>query len=216
MSAATDGADKIAALRGGFVATIIGAVTTPLVVLLLLAPPVVGGLQRLFQRSSDRHRERSRRLAAEFLDALRGLRTVLLYGRVDDHAAHLAAASESQRRSVMRLLLGNQAILFVTDVVVYGGLVGAATATAVHLGSTGQLDAPRAVALVLLAVLLTKPLDHIGQFFCIGMTGVAAEKEVAGLSPAEPAQKSAPEGASARSGAVSSTSTSPIPTVNRR
>ena len=221
VSAATDGADKIAALRGGFVATIIGAVTTPLVVLvvigltigwrvagllfvlLLLAPPVVGGLQRLFQRSSDRHRERSRRLAAEFLDALRGLRTVSLYGRVDDHAAHLAAASESQRRSVMRLLLGNQAILFVTDVVVYGGLAGAATATAVHLGSTGQLDAPRAVALVLLAVLLTKPLDHIGQFFYIGMTGVAAEKEVAGLLPAEPAQKSAPEGASARSGAVS-------------
>ncbi|MEO9328806.1 ABC transporter ATP-binding protein [Gordonia aurantiaca] len=199
VSAATDGADKIAALRGGFIATMIGAVTTPLVVvvvigfstgweiaglmfiLLLLAPAAVGGLQRMFRRSSDRHREQSRRLAAEFLDALRGLRTVSLYSRTGQEAERLAAESEAQRRTVMRLLLGNQVILLVTDVVIYGGLIGAATASAVHMGAVGRLDAPHALALVLLAVLLTTPIDHIGQFFYIGMTGVAAEKEVVGL-----------------------------------
>ena len=199
VSTGTDGAAKIAALRGGFVASLIGAATTPLIVLaviaaavdrtlavlllvlVLAAPVLVGGFQHLFRRTSADHRAQSRRLAGEFLDALRGLRTVALYGRTTEHATHLATESEHQRRTVMRLLLGNQMVLLLTDIVFYGGLVGTATAAAVHLGARGELDAGRALALVLLALLLTTPIDYIGQFFYIGMTGAAAEKEAVAL-----------------------------------
>lgn len=72
-------------------------------------------------------------------------------------------------------------VLLLTDIVFYGGLVGTATAAAVHLGARGELDAGRALALVLLALLLTTPIDYIGQFFYIGMTGAAAQKEAVAL-----------------------------------
>ncbi|MGV9746640.1 ATP-binding cassette domain-containing protein [Rhodococcus zopfii] len=204
VSTGIDGAARIGALRGGFVASIVAAGTAPLIVLVivavavdrapaalllvlvLLAPVAVGGFQQLFRRTSADNRAQSRRLAGEFLEALRGLRTVSLYGRTAEHAAHLAAESEGQRRTVMRLLLGNQVVLLVTDIVFYGGLIGTATAAAVHLGTSGELDAGRALALVLLAVLLTAPIDHIGQFFYIGMTGAAAEKEAAALIGEKP------------------------------
>ncbi|MFD6895079.1 ATP-binding cassette domain-containing protein [Rhodococcus sp. NPDC060086] len=199
VSTGTDGAAKIAALRGSFVASIAAAATAPLIVLVIvavavdwalaalllvlvvLAPVAAGGVQQLFRRTSADHRAQSRRLAGEFLDALRGLRTVSLHGRTAEQAAHLAAESEGQRRTVMRLLLGNQVVLFVTDIVFYGVVIGTATAAAVHLGTTGDLDAGRALALILLAVLLTAPIDYIGQFFYIGMTGAAAEREATAL-----------------------------------
>lgn len=199
VSTGLDGAAKIAALRGGFVASVVAAGTAPLIVLVtvamtvswalagllfvlvLLAPVAVGGFQRLFRRSSTRYRAQSRRLAGEFLEALRGLRTVSLLGRTDGQAAHLAEESEQQRRTVMRLLLGNQIVLLVTDVVFYGGLVGTAAAVGAQLASDGELTAGRALTLVLLALLLTAPIDYIGQFFYVGMTGAAAQREAMAL-----------------------------------
>ncbi|WP_165497120.1 ABC transporter ATP-binding protein [Rhodococcus sp. ABRD24] len=199
VSTGFDGAAKVAALRGGFVASIIAAGTAPLIalvvvattvswvlagllfVLVLLAPVTVGGFQRLFRRSAADYRTQSRRLAGEFLEALRGLRTVSLLGRTDQQAAHLADESELQRRTVMRLLLGNQIVLLVTDIVFYGGVVGTAAAVGVHLGTSGELPLGRALTLVLLALLLTAPIDYIGQFFYIGMTGAAAQREAAAL-----------------------------------
>ncbi|WP_186629842.1 ABC transporter ATP-binding protein [Rhodococcus sp. BP22] len=199
VSTGIDGAAKIAALRGGFVASIVAAATAPLIVLavvattvswtlaalllvlVLLAPLLVGGFQQLFRSSSANYRAQSRRLAGEFLEALRGLHTVSLLGRTAVHATHLAAESEKQRRTVMRLLLGNQIVLLVTDIVFYGGLIGTASAVAVHLGASGELTAGRTMTLVLLALLLTAPIDYIGQFFYIGMAGAAAQREAVAL-----------------------------------
>ncbi|MDH6282171.1 ATP-binding cassette subfamily C protein CydD [Prescottella agglutinans] len=199
VSTAVDAAGRVAALRGGFVGAIVAAGTSPLLVLVVLAvtvsttlagvllilvlvaPILVWGFQRLFRRSSAQYRAQSRRLAGEFLEALRGLRTVSLLGRTAEQRAHLATESEAQRRAVMRLLLGNQIVLLVTDIVFFGGLVGTVTAVGTHLGGVGELTAGRGVALVLLAALLTAPIAYVGQFFYIGMSGAAAQREAASL-----------------------------------
>lgn len=212
VSTGTDGAAKIAALRGSFSAALVGAGTSPLIVLaviglvidwlvaalllllIILALVAVGVFGHQFRHISAGYRAQSRRLAGEFLDALRGLKTVSLFGQTAREAARLDEESERQRRSVMRLLLGNQIVLLIVDVFFYGGVIGGATAMGVSLGITGRLGPGDVVALVLLALLLTAPLDYIGQFFYIGMTGRAAEREAAGLigPSAPPSRPAAP------------------------
>lgn len=204
VSTAVDGGAKVGSMYGRFVGPMIAAVSSPLLVvvvigftvdwltagvlvlLIVLVPFVVGGFQRLFRRSSAAYRSQSARLAAEFLEAIRGLRMLTLNGSAQRYGARLAVESERQRRAVMRLLFGNQMVLLVTDVVFFGGVIGGAAALGVRLARDGSLEPGRAVALILMALLLTRPIDYIGQFFYIGMAGAAAKREVQALLDSEP------------------------------
>lgn len=204
VSTATDAGERVGINRGTFVAPAIASVTSPLIVLVVvavmldvrtallllpavpLAPVVVGGFQRLFQRSSTDYRKASRRLAASFLDSIQGLTTLRLLGAGERRALELAAAAERVRRAVMRMLLGNQLIILVADTVFWMGFVGLAAWLATLGVRDGALTPGEGFALVLLATLLLDPLDRIGQFFYIGMAGRAAGKEIAAFCAREP------------------------------
>ncbi|MBB5138390.1 ABC-type transport system involved in cytochrome bd biosynthesis fused ATPase/permease subunit [Thermocatellispora tengchongensis] len=195
-SLATDGAARVAAWRGGFLGRLIASVTTPLVVVAIVAvavdaawaaallavvvavPVVVGGFQRLFRASTAAYQTQSRRLAALFLESVQGLRLLALLGAAERQSRLLAAESERQRRATMRLLAGNQLVLLITDVVFYGALIGAGTAVALARNASGAISLGTAVALVLISLLLTEPISVVGQFFYIAMTGRAAERQV--------------------------------------
>src|SRR6478609_2416862 len=179
-----------------FLGPIIGSMTTPLVVLVVigvfidlrtaltlavivvLIPLTVGLFQRAFQKVSDDYTRQSTQLSARFLDAIQGLATLKLFNQGRAYGATLAEAAEQVRKSIMRLLLGNQIVLFVVDTVFSLGMVTAATALAMVRLRDGALTPGQALALVLLGLLLIEPLDKVGQFFYVGMSGIAAGSDV--------------------------------------
>jgi ATP-binding cassette subfamily C protein CydD len=204
VSTATDGVERAAAYRGTFLAPMIGSMTAPLLVLAMMGalidwtvaawtaialpviPLALGGFQRAFSGVSRRYRENGRLFAAKFLDAIQGLPTLRLMNAEKAHGRELAKAAEELRRHVMRLLAGNQLMLFVVDSLFSIAFVAVVAALALWRLSSGTIDHGEALALVLCGTLLLDPLDRIGQFFYIGMGGIASAKEIKTLLAASP------------------------------
>ncbi len=196
VSTATDAVERSAQYRATFKGSMFGSLAAPVLVaaviavaldvrsgLLLLAalpliPLIVGGFRKAFSSVSTRYRAAAKRFSAAFLDALQGLPTLRALGAGGRHGDVLAAHAEQVRRGVMRMLLGNQLVLLVSDAVFSLAMIVLATwlAAVGYREQTFTLGA--AVSLVLLATLMTEPLDRIGQFFYIGMGGIASTKEI--------------------------------------
>jgi ABC-type transport system involved in cytochrome bd biosynthesis fused ATPase/permease subunit len=205
VSTATDGVERAAAYRSTFLGPMIGSMTAPLLVLVLAAvvvdpvwaawlalalpaiPLALGGFQAAFRGVSRRYREAGRQFSAQFLDAIQGLGTLRLMNAEAAHGRRLAAAAESLRRHVMRLLAGNQVLLLVVDALFSLAFITAAAGLALHRLAAGAISGGQALALVLLGTLLLEPLDRIGQFFYVGMGGIASVKEIKALLATEPA-----------------------------
>jgi ATP-binding cassette subfamily C protein CydD len=179
-----------------FLGPIIASMTTPIVVLVVIGvfldartaltlavivpaiPLTVGLFQRGFQKVSDDFTRQSAALSAQFLDAMQGLATLKLFNQGRVYGARIAAAAETVRKSIMRILLGNQIILFVVDTVFSLGMVTAVTWLAMVRLRDGAITPGEAVALVLLGLLLIEPLDKVAQFFYVGMSGIAAGRDI--------------------------------------
>ncbi|MFG1946278.1 ABC transporter ATP-binding protein/permease [Nonomuraea sp. NPDC048826] len=204
VSTGTEAVELVATYYATFLGPILASMTVPILVLTAIAilidpwtalilaiavpaiPITVGVFQRAFAKVSDGYRDTANRLAARFLDALQGLTTLKLFNQGTAHGRVLAKASEDLRQAIMRLLAGNQVILFVIDTVFSLGMITAATVLAMIRFRDGAIDVGEAVALVLLATQLVEPLDKVGQFFYVGMGGMAAAKEIKNLLAEEP------------------------------
>lgn len=129
----TDGAERVALYRQTFLAPTLAAAAAPLLVLIELGaavdvvPAMVLGVaivvvpafivfahSRLRASSSGSRRARTR-LAAEYLDAIQGLRTLTLARAAERTSARLRLEGETNRRAVMDLLAGNQLVILLTD-----------------------------------------------------------------------------------------------------
>ena len=205
LSLATDAVERTAHYRAAFLGPIIGALTTPLLVLgvmattvdavtagwlallILLVPLLVGGFQRAVRPIGAAYRRSQARLTAGFLEAIQALDT-LVYARAADRvAADLARRGEEHRRGLMRMLAGNQMLIFVVDAAFSLSVVVAATAIAVLRVADGSVTAGAGIAIVLMTVLVIGPVDVIGQFFYIGIGGRAAQRQLAEHFADEPA-----------------------------
>lgn len=196
VSTATDGVERAAGYRATFIAPMIASLATPALVLVIVAiavdplsagllaisiplvPLCIGSFQMAFRSVSGRYRASSRALAAQELDAIQGLSTLTLLNAGSSMGRRLARASEDVRRSVMRLLAGNQLVLLVVDAVFSLAMVTAAVVLALWRIRDGAITPGQGIALVLMSSLMLDPLDRIGQFFYIGMGGIAAGKEI--------------------------------------
>lgn len=210
VSTATDGVERAATYRATFLAPMVASLLTPVVVLVVVAvaldplsagllalgiplvPLGVGGFQKAFRSVSSRYRASSRALAAQELDAIQGLSTLALLNAGDAMGRKLARAAEDVRRRVMRLLAGNQLVLLVVDSVFSLAMVTGAVVLALWRLGAGALTPGGALALVLMSSLLLEPLDRIGQFFYVGMGGIAAGREIRAFRAQEPAVADAP------------------------
>jgi ABC-type transport system involved in cytochrome bd biosynthesis fused ATPase/permease subunit len=204
VSTATDGVERHAQYRATFVGSMIGSMLAPVLVVAVVAiavdlrvaalmlaavpaiPLAIGGFRKAFASVSARYRASARRFSAAYLDAIQGLPTLRALGAGRRRAADLAAHAEDVRRHVMRLLAGNQLVLLVADAVFSLAMIVLAAGLAASGLRDGRLTAGEAVTVVLLSTLMTEPLDRIGQFFYIGMGGMAAGREIRALL-AEPA-----------------------------
>ncbi|MDR1294104.1 MAG: ABC transporter ATP-binding protein/permease [Bifidobacteriaceae bacterium] len=196
VSTATDGVERAAAYRGTFLAPMIGSLAVPLAVLTILGaavdpvsalvlaialpaiPATLGVFQSIFRKVSSAYRASSRAASAQFLDAIQGLGTLRLLGAHWDMGRGLAGAAEDVRRHVMRLLAGNQLVLLIVDSLFSLAFVTAAGGLALVRFDAGAITAGQGLALVLCALLLLDPLDRVGQFFYIGMGGLASIREI--------------------------------------
>lgn len=196
VNTATDGVERAGAYRAGFIGPMIASMTAPLAVLawvaifvdafvaawLVLALPLIplalGGFQRMFRSVSQRYRANARVLSATFLDAIQGLGTLRLHNAGGTAGRKLAQASEELRQHVMKLLAGNQLVLFIVDSVFSLTMVTLAAVLAIAQLSNGSISPGEALSIVLISTLLLEPVDRIGQFFYIGMGGMAAVKEI--------------------------------------
>jgi ATP-binding cassette subfamily C protein CydD len=214
VSIATDGVERAAAYRSTFLGPTIGSMTAPLLVLALLAividpvaagilaialpaiPVALGGFQAAFRGVSKRYRENGRKFSAQVLDSLQGLGTLRLMNADKAQGRRLADAAEDLRRHVMKLLAGNQLMLLVVDSLFSLAFVVGAAWLAIWRHGDGAITTGQGLALVLASTLLLEPLDRIGQFFYIGMGGIASVKEIKAFHAEEP-QVADPSGARA-------------------
>ena len=192
----TDGAERVALYRQTFLAPTLAAAAAPLLVLIELAAfvDVVPALvlaaavivvpvfiawchSRLRASSSDSRRARMR-LAAEYLDAIQGLRTLTLARAAERTSARLRLEGETNRRAVMDLLAGNQLVILLTDGLFSLFLITVAAGLALMRLSSGAIDISDALAIVLTSYVLLEPLDHVGAFFYVGMAGMANQRAI--------------------------------------
>lgn len=197
----TDSVERVASYRQTFLGAMTGAVVAPLAVLVVVAvtidplsagvltlllpviPVAIRGFQVAVRSTSTASREARARLASRYLESIQGLETLTMLGAAPAVADDLAAVGEANRRATMRLLAGNQSVLFVTDAVFSLVGVAAAAALASWRLASGAIDAGQALGLVLCSTLLIGPLDLVGQLFYVGMSGSAAQRAVRRLLP---------------------------------
>jgi len=196
LSLGTHAVERAAHYRAGFLGPIIGALTTPLLVLavmaltvspgiagrlallILLVPLAIGGFQRLVRPIGAAYRRSQARLTAGFLEAIQALDTLVYARAAGRTAADLARRGEEHRRSLMRLLAGNQLLIFVVDAAFSLSIVVAAAGLVTARVADGRLSLGGAVAILLMTVLVIGPVDVVGQFFYIGIGGRAAQRQI--------------------------------------
>lgn len=196
VSTLVDGSERVSKYEFTFLPQAISALITPLVVLVLAAIfidplsalELAGGVavaigaslavSRLTRGSAAGSRRQRSALAAQYLDAVQGLSTLVLARAGERYAQRLAQRGEANRRALMRLLAGNQLVILATDLFTSVFILMASVAIAASGLKSGRLDAGDALALALVALVLLDPLNHVGAFFYVGMGGRASQKAI--------------------------------------
>jgi ATP-binding cassette subfamily C protein CydD len=198
ISLATDAVDRTAHYRAGFLGPIAGSLTTPLLVLgimaltasaeiagwvallVLLVPVLIGGFQRLVRPVGAAYRRSRGQLTSSFLGAITALEDIV-YARAGRRIGDdLARRGEAHRRNLMRLLAGNQLLILVVDAAFSLTVIVAAAALTTARVSDGSLSLGEGMAILLMTTLVIGPVDIVGQFFYIGVSGRAAQQRIGG------------------------------------
>lgn len=221
MAAATTSVEKAAQYRASFLGPITASLTTPLLVLVvmalavdpltagvlcalvLLVPVLIGGFQRLVRPVGGAYRRSQAALTSAFLDAIQALETLVLARAAHRRAAVLAARGEEHRRTLMRMLAVNQLLILVVDAAFSLGVVVAAAVLATVRVTNGDLTLGEGIAIMLMSTLVIGPVDVVGQFFYIGIAGRASQAQIG--SVIREGDEAASTGASRPTGASRST-----------
>lgn len=197
---ATELAEKMMLMRVGFVGQVIASFSAPLLVIaviaayvgsypalvllvmLLIVPVLVAGFRKLASRVSSGSQDARKALAAAYMDALKSLSTLQLLGAAGRVSEQLAQTGERNRVAIMQLLKGNQLILLVIDAACSLALV----TTAAALAMSGDYSTGQAICLIALSILLLEPMDQIGAFFYVGMSGLGAQRGIFAFLRARP------------------------------
>lgn len=192
----TESVERVSIFRQTFMGPMIGTLLGPFAVLIVLAlavdavaaallalalpviPLTVQGFNKAFRKVSGESRRARMRLANRYLESIQGLETITMLGAAPRVEEDLAAVGEMNRQATMRLLARNQLVLFVTDGIFSLGAVTTAAVLAAWRLDSGAITPGGAIAIVLCSILLLAPLDMVGSFFYVGMTGQAAQRSL--------------------------------------
>ena len=149
-----------------------------IMVLCPLIPLLLGGFQKLFRKRSSDSRKQRGQLAGRYLDAIRNLITIRLFGAGPRIEEDLRVQGEKNRSAIMKLLAGNQIVIIVLDGLFSLILICATAALTITRFNAGAVDLGQAIATMLLTALLVEPLVQVAGFFYIGMGGIASQKAI--------------------------------------
>ncbi len=149
-----------------------------IMVLCPLIPLLLGGFQKLFRKRSSDSRKQRGQLAGRYLDAIRNLITIRLFGAGPRIEEDLRVQGEKNRSAIMKLLAGNQIVIIVLDGLFSLILICATAALTIARFNAGAIDLGQAIATMLLTALLVEPLVQVAGFFYIGMGGIASQKAI--------------------------------------
>lgn len=151
---------------------------TGLVLILMcpLIPLIIAGFMKLFAARSKRSREQRAKLSAKYLEALQTLTTLRLFGAADAKEKELKIEGEKNRRTIMRILAGNQIVIIIMDSLFSVLFTCMAVFLAGWRVQSGVIWIGEALQIVFLSVLLLEPLQQVAGFFYIGMGGKAAQR----------------------------------------
>ncbi len=130
---------------------------------------------KLFRRVSANSRAQRAKLTVAYLEAIRELIPIRLFGAGQRVQAKLEAQGEQNRRAVMKLLAGNQLVIVVMDAVFLLALICWSTYIICLRSVREAMTAAEASTALLLLPLLLAPLTQVAGFFYIGMAGRAAQ-----------------------------------------
>jgi len=151
-----------------------------------LAPLALGLVQKQFRTTGTRYAKAYSALGSLYLDGIRKLNTLTLFGRVAEFATLLRTRSADLRSRTIRLLAVNQLALFLVELLFSLVIVAVCT----WLGITRHLEAALpigvAIAMPLIAIELIRPVNLVGAFFFAGAIGRQAKKDIEGFVNEQP------------------------------
>lgn len=200
-SASTQLAGRWAKYRASFRGSMFASFFAPLLILsiiairvdlwiaciLLLCIPLVPLTILVFRRFTKTVSARYRRTQSELLrsciEVISALET-LVYLRAAERLVHgVAIRGEAHRKQLMGVLRINQLLIFVVDGIFTIVFIVVATCAIASRLATGAIAPDGAIAAFLLASLCLRPVDTVGQFFYVGMTGKIAQYRLASFFP---------------------------------
>ncbi|QRV03003.1 ATP-binding cassette domain-containing protein [Arcanobacterium phocisimile] len=192
----TDNAERLTDFRQQYLGSTLAALLTPVLLVgyiavgvdlwlglgmaisIPLVPLLVGGFMRVFRGVSARSRAERAKLTTQYLDAIRNLTAVRLFGAGPRLETTLRAQGEKNRRAIMRILAGNQIVIIVLDGV-FSLVFICWSVLLISWGiDAGRIDITEALTALFLLVLLLEPLNQVAGFFYIGMGGIAAQRAI--------------------------------------
>lgn len=174
------------------------------------APFLINWFAKRTRQASIASRRQRGQLAATFADAIRNIETLVLSGAANRTQQQLATAGERNRQATMRLLRHNQLVLFVAEAGFALPAISVGSAVAFVRLQQQALHPAEALAAVLACVVLTQPLQLVGAYFYIGMTGRAAAAAINAFhsqSPTASPERSSSPTAAKRTEAADSSAT---------
>ncbi len=151
-----------------------------------LAPLALGLVQKQFRTTGARYAKSYSALGSLYLDGIRKLNTLTIFGRVAEFATLLRTRSADLRSRTIRLLAVNQLALLLVELLFSLVVV----AVCIWLAITRHLEAalPIGVALSmpLIAIELIRPVNLVGAFFFAGAIGRQAKKDIEGFVQEQP------------------------------
>ncbi|MDE2008131.1 MAG: thiol reductant ABC exporter subunit CydD, partial [Rhodospirillales bacterium] len=165
--------------------------TDPVAALILgaagLAVPVGMALAGIGAASASRRQfQAMERLQARFLDRIRGIATIVLYGRAEDEAAALATAATALRRGTMRVLRVAFLSSAVLDLAAAAALVALALRYGALIAAHHAFDPRSALFVLLLAPEFFAPLRGFALAYQDRMHALGAADALRDLPEAPP------------------------------
>jgi ATP-binding cassette subfamily C protein CydD len=150
-------------------------------IVLLVTAPLIPFFMVLIGDTADRMTRRQwltlSRMSALFLETLRGLTTIKLFGQAQQHTRRLVALSERYRRVTLEVLR----VAFLSALVMEWLATISTAVIAVEIGLrllSGRLTFQPAFFILLLAPEFYLPLRRLGIHFHAGMSGVASAERI--------------------------------------
>ncbi len=143
-----------------------------------IVPLLLGMVQKRFRVVGAQYAAAAAELSAVVLHGIRSLGTLTVFGRVADYERRLRRESASLRARTVRLLAINQLALLMVELFFSLVIVLTATLLAVERHADGALPAALALAMPLISIELTRPINLVGAFFFAGAIGRQAKKEL--------------------------------------